>query len=105
MIDRGGNKLKISVFTVVPPRALLLDIAGPMEVLRSANQQQSALEFSVRYIGPNAVVQSSAGLGLAGIHSLPAELPEDAVVIVPGSVEVLLGGRSMIDCDDAGFEG
>src|SRR5262245_46982301 len=43
---------RIPVFVVVPPRLLLLDIAGPLEVLRQANRIQSRVRFEVRYVGP-----------------------------------------------------
>jgi transcriptional regulator GlxA family with amidase domain len=104
MIDRGGPRRKIPIFTVVPPRVLLLDIAGPMEVLRSANQQQTAVRFDVTYIGPSEHIQSSTGLALTGIQSLPTSLPDDAVVVVPGSVEVLLGGSDAKRSGDTKYE-
>ena len=34
---------RILVYVVVPPRLLLLDVAGPLEVLRRANQVQAAV--------------------------------------------------------------
>jgi hypothetical protein len=37
------------VYVVVPPRTLLLDIAGPIEVLRWANQVQQSVRFEVSY--------------------------------------------------------
>ena len=43
---------RIPVFVVIPPRLLLLDIAGPLEVLRQANRQQNSVRFEVRYVGP-----------------------------------------------------
>lgn len=91
MIDSGVTKQIIPIFTVVPPRVLLLDIAGPMEVLRSANNQQTNVRFAVSYVGPSVDTRSSVGLGLTGISPLPAQLPMNAVVVVPGSVEMLLG--------------
>ena len=41
----------IPVIVIVPPRALLLDIAGPIEVLRRANLEQHDVRFDVRYVG------------------------------------------------------
>jgi len=44
---------RIPVYVVIPPRLLLLDVAGPLEVLRRANLVQAAVYFDVRYIGPS----------------------------------------------------
>ncbi|MCO5065142.1 MAG: helix-turn-helix domain-containing protein [Rhizobiaceae bacterium] len=76
---------------VVPPRALLLDIAGPIEVLRKANLEQDAVRFAVRFIGPAQTASSSIGLELAGIEPLPESLPEGAVVVVSGAADQPLG--------------
>jgi transcriptional regulator GlxA family with amidase domain len=80
----------IGVFVVVPPRLLLLDLAGPLEVLRWANQVQSAVRFEVRYVGPSASLQTSIGLALARIAPLPASLPPAALVVLPGDVEQVM---------------
>lgn len=77
----------IPVWMVVPPRCLLLDLAGPAEVLRRANIEQSAWRFELRYVAARPRLASSSGLQLATLGRLPARLPEDAVVIVSGSVD------------------
>ena len=92
----------IQVYVVVPPRLLLLDIAGPIEVMRYVNQAQSALRFDVRYVGPSSTVETSIGLLLAGINPLPIPLPENAWVVVAGDVEQTIandhpGVRSALD--------
>src|SRR5436190_316052 len=61
---------RIPVFVVIPPRLLLLDIAGPLEVLRQANRVQRATRFEVRYIGPCSSLQTSIGITLAEIEPL-----------------------------------
>ncbi|MFY7961068.1 MAG: GlxA family transcriptional regulator [Elsteraceae bacterium] len=76
---------------VLPPRALLLDVAGPIEVLRKANLEQDRLRFAVRFIGAAARVPSSIGLDLAGVEPLPDELPDGAMVIISGSAGQPLG--------------
>ena len=76
---------------VVPPRVLLLDIAGPVEVLRKANLEQDDVRFTITYVGPSAETGSSIGLGLAGIQPLPERLPDDAMVVIPGSADQPLG--------------
>lgn len=77
----------IEVWVVLPQRVLLLDIAGPLEVLRRANVEQRALQFIVRYVGANLRVTSSVGIPLTDIASFPTSLPADAIVVVPGSAD------------------
>ena len=95
----------IEVQVIVPPRLLLLDIAGPIEVLRWANNVQSAVHFDVRYIGPSVTVKTSVGLTLAAIAPLPDAVPDAAWILVAGDVEQTLspdsqGGRSDRDTVD-----
>lgn len=87
---------KIPVFVVIPPRLLLLDIAGPLEVLRQANRIQSAVHFEVQYIGPRPSLQTSIGVSLSQIEPLPVTLPPEAWVVLAGDVEqVMLCGGGM----------
>lgn len=88
----AAPRQRIAVFVVVPPRALLLDIAGPIEALRKANLEQDAMRFDVAYVGPAPRVGSSIGLELSGIAPLPESLPQDALVVVAGQVGEPLGG-------------
>ncbi len=74
------------MYLVVPPRALLLDIAGPIEVLRWTNHVQQAVQFDVSYIGPATSVMSSIGLVLTEVAPLPDFLPDDAMVVLAGNV-------------------
>jgi len=87
---------RVPVFVVVPPRLLLLDIAGPLEVLRQANRVQNSVRFEVRYVGPNSFLQTSIGVTLAGIEPLPQELPPRSWVVLAGDVEhvMLRGGAT-----------
>ena len=82
---------RIPVFMVVPPRALLLDIAGPMEVLRKANLEQDAVRFDVTYVGPASEASSSNGLSVTGIEPLPDALPDGALVAISGSADTPMG--------------
>jgi len=91
----GSDEVRrIPVFVVVPPRLLLLDIAGPLEVLRQANRVQSLVRFEVRYIGPTSSLQTSIGITLAAIEPLPQELAPQSWVVLAGDVEhvMLCGG-------------
>ncbi len=81
----------VPIFVVTPPRALLIDIAGPIEVLRKTNLEQAEMAFDVRYVGPAATIRSSIGLALAGIAPLPDALPDGAMVVVSGAADEPLG--------------
>ena len=94
----------IPVFVVVPPRTLLLDIAGPMEVLRKTNLEQQRLRFVVRYVGPTPETMSSIGLALAGVEPLPETLPQGAMVVLPGAVGQVLGAAAPAGDADAAAE-
>ncbi|MBB3164004.1 helix-turn-helix domain-containing protein [Rhizobium laguerreae] len=83
----AAQPFDIPVFVVVPPRVLLLDVAGPIEVLRKANLEQRTVRFTVTYIGPSATVGSSIGLAVTGVAALPERLPDNALVVVAGSAD------------------
>lgn len=87
MTDKSGQPRIIPMIVVVPPKALLLDLAGPMEVLRKANLVQQEVHFAVRYVGATPDVVSSIGLTLSGIAPLPKTLPPDAMVVISGCAD------------------
>lgn len=78
----------IPVFILVPPDALLIDIAGPLEVLRYANQEQDRVRFDYRYISAKTRQHTSIGLVLDGLEPLPDMLPEHAILVISGSLTV-----------------
>jgi len=80
----------IPVYVVLLPRTLLLDSAGPLEVLRVANREQQNVRFEVHYIGPQASIVSSIGITLANIESLPKALPDDAMIVLSGDVDYMM---------------
>jgi transcriptional regulator GlxA family with amidase domain len=83
----NGETRQIPVFVALPPRLLLLDIAGPLEVLRQANRVQGVVRFDVRYVGPSSELLTSIGITLAAIEPLPNKLPPEAWVVLAGDVE------------------
>jgi transcriptional regulator GlxA family with amidase domain len=87
----NDQRRRIPIVVVLPPRSLLLDIAGPMEVLRVANVVQDQVAFDVTYAAPSPVTHSSIGLHLTGAVPLPAQLDDEAVVVVVGSASRVLG--------------
>lgn len=74
----------IPVFVILPPQTLLLDVAGPVEVLRYANQEQDAVRFDCRYVAASDTQTTTIGLALAGLEALPEELPPHALVLISG---------------------
>lgn len=85
-----GKVRRIPVYVVLPPRTLLLDVAGPLEVLRRANMVQDAVRFDERYIGATRSVSTSIGLSVTGVAPLPRILPDDSMVVVAGDVDVVM---------------
>jgi transcriptional regulator GlxA family with amidase domain len=81
---------------VLPQQTMLLDVAGPLEVVRAAQREQASVQFEVRYVGPAPEVSTSIGLVVAGIEPLPQRLPDGAMVIVSGMVEYAMtsGGEA-----------
>ncbi|UPG88569.1 helix-turn-helix domain-containing protein [Luteibacter aegosomaticola] len=94
----------LPIFVVVPPRVLLLDLAGPVEVLRKTNLLQADVRFEVTFVGPRRKVGSSVGLGIEGIAPMPPRLPEGAMVVVPGHADEPMGGSRETPEDNAAAE-
>ncbi len=79
---------RMPVYVALPPHTLLLDVAGPLEGAAPGQcDSAAALRFEPHYVAPARKVRSSIGLELGGIEALPRELPEDAMLIVPGNVD------------------
>ncbi|HET7862946.1 MAG TPA: helix-turn-helix domain-containing protein [Burkholderiaceae bacterium] len=78
----------IDVLIVVPPRTLLLDVAGPAEAFRMANQQLartgSPARFRLRYCGPQASAETSVGLQVAGLEPLPKAFERPTWLLLVG---------------------
>jgi transcriptional regulator GlxA family with amidase domain len=82
---------RIPILVVLPPRVLLLDLAGPLEVLRIAGAAQDRVRFDVTYAAPQATTRSSVGLELSGAGPLPDSVEDEAVILLPGSSNRTLG--------------
>nr|WP_275113215.1 helix-turn-helix domain-containing protein [Pseudomonas sp. ICBG1301] len=76
---------------VLLPNVLMLDLAGPAEVLRLAAQVEdpAVIDFDLQYVSPVESLQTSIGLPLAGLAPLPA-------VLAPGTLVVLVGSTSKV---------
>src|SRR4051812_2699387 len=80
---------KRDVIFVVLPQVVLLDLAGPADAFRNANMRVPD-SYRLRFVSSTPDVESAVGLGLAGLEPLPAELPEESIVVLCG-----IGGHSI----------
>lgn len=90
----------IDVVFLVLPDTLLLDLAGPAEAFRLANQalrrHGQPPAFRLRHIGPQPQTASSVGLTLSGLEPLPADFdPAQPTWLVllgrPGEADEVIG--------------
>jgi transcriptional regulator GlxA family with amidase domain len=85
----------IDVLFVIVPHSLLLDIAGPAEAFRLANQHRGLRglppRFRLRYAAPTDAQETSVGLSIAGLEPLPQELVAPTWVVVVGQPTEHLG--------------
>src|SRR5512146_664086 len=86
VVTQPENPRVIPVVVVLPPRALLLDVAGPIEVLRRANLLQDGVRFDVVFAGPARSLRTSIGLAVTDIEPLPRTLPAGAMIVIAGNV-------------------
>lgn len=86
----------IEVLFVILPHSLLLDVAGPAEAFRLADQHRARHglppRFRLRYAAPNPTQDSSVGLAITGLEPLPSQLAPDAWVVVVGQPTEHLSG-------------
>lgn len=82
----------IDVLFVIVPHSLLLDIAGPAEAFRLANQHREARgltsRFHLRFAGPVTTPRTSVGLALLDLEPLPERLRAPTWVVVVGQPTV-----------------
>lgn len=76
------------ILFVLLPQTLLLDLAGPAEAFRLANQrlqqQGQPAGYRLRYVSPQPEAGTSVGLMLGALEPLPATLPAGARVVLMG---------------------
>lgn len=84
----------IDIVFVLTPRSLLLDLAGPAEALRLANQHRAraglGARFRLRYAGPRVSLDSSVGVSLAGLEPLPRQFSRPTWVMLIGQPSEVL---------------
>jgi transcriptional regulator GlxA family with amidase domain len=71
------------------PNVVLLDLAGPSDAFRNANQKVPD-SYRLRFVAPTRSVQVAGGLELGGMEPLPPTLPDGAMVVLTG-----VAGESM----------
>jgi transcriptional regulator GlxA family with amidase domain len=85
----------VDVLFVILPHSLLLDIAGPAEAFRLANQHRGRNglppRFRLRFAAPNETQVTSVGLSIAGLEPLPEKLSATTWVVVVGQPSEHLG--------------
>ncbi|MBI3789424.1 MAG: helix-turn-helix domain-containing protein [Gemmatimonadetes bacterium] len=78
----------IDVLFVIAPHSLLLDIAGPAEAFRLANQHRERRaqppRFRLRFASHAPTLETSVGLALADLEPLPRTLAAPTWVVVVG---------------------
>lgn len=76
------------VVFLVQTRALLLDLAGPAEAFRIANQalqrRGKPRAFRLRFVAAGPQCESSVGLVLSGLEALPEQLAPDSWLVLVG---------------------
>ena len=72
------------VYILLPPRVLLLDVAGPAEAFYFANRYQQQRQFELHFVAGETVVQSAIGLPLQA-EPLPERLPAESILLIPGA--------------------
>ena len=70
------------IYFLVLPGTMLLDFAGTAESFRVA--AEFGAPFQLHYIAPSSQAHSSLGLTLGGMKPLPGQLPDGAIVFIPG---------------------
>lgn len=82
----------IDVLFVIAPHSLLLDIAGPAEAFRLANQHRERRgqppRFRLSFASPEASLTTSVGLSIGGLVPLPRALHSPTWVVVVGQPTV-----------------
>jgi len=78
--------MAIPVYFIVTRDIVLLDLAGPSEVFRSANLFAPGA-FEQHYCGPATELETGfAGLYLSRLEPLPERLPANALVVLAGQI-------------------
>ena len=72
----------IDCYFLILPGFLPLDLAGPLQVLLTANNKRQL--YNIRYLGVESAPAMKGGLLLQKLQSLPELLPANSRLIIPG---------------------
>jgi transcriptional regulator GlxA family with amidase domain len=71
------------------PEVVLLDVAGAAEAFRMASQLVPD-SYELQFVGTSQSLRSAVGLQLHKLQRLPAEVPDDSIVVITGVSSVSL---------------
>jgi transcriptional regulator GlxA family with amidase domain len=71
------------IFFALLPQVVLLDVAGPAEAFRIANQKAPG-NYRLHFVAPRKRLRAAVGLSLAPLESLPRRLPPGSMLVVTG---------------------
>ncbi|MBV9620777.1 MAG: helix-turn-helix domain-containing protein [Gammaproteobacteria bacterium] len=78
----GGTR---EVLFVLQPQLVLLDLAGPADAFRNANQQQPG-SYRLRFVAAQRELTAAGGLTLAALEPLPARVGAECILVLHGLV-------------------
>lgn len=67
------------------PQTVLLDVAGPAEAFRMANNFATG-SYSMRFVSSTRSIESGIGLQLGDLEPLPRKVPDGSLIIITGVV-------------------
>ncbi len=67
------------------PQTVLLDVAGPAEAFRIANQHVPE-SYALRFVGSTRTIESGVGLQLGAIRPLPRKVAKDSILVLTGVI-------------------
>ncbi len=90
--------MSLPVLFVLLPNVLMLDLAGPAEVLRLAAQAEgpAAIDVDLQYVSPVESLQTSISLPLSGLAPLPQSLAPGTLVVLVGSTSRVTKARQKV---------
>lgn len=90
-MDQGPAPIPIKTYFALGPNALMLDIAGPCEVLRGANMVQNQWRYEVQFISAMPNAPTSLGQALSNVAPLPDVIEPDAMIVICGNAGEMPG--------------
>ncbi len=67
------------------PQTVLLDVAGPADAFRIANQQ-APHSYALGFVGAARSIEAAVGLRLAPVRPLPRRVPPGSIIVVTGVI-------------------